>query len=147
MYDPKFVLLQVYGVRFLTMSAEPLNNFLEKQASLEDPDSNDKIGNSTKRKREEINEWRDGIDYKFNGGFSSSVMLRSRRPGSDVGDVELSDPSDSAYLEGKSSWDSVVSPGENEFDRTLREYEEHLARVDQSPEIWDLRLSFDEFCC
>ena len=147
LYGTKFCFFQVQGVHFVAMSAELVKNSSGKLASLEDPDSTNELGNSTKRKREEISEWRDGLDYKFNGGCSSYVVLRSRKPGTDAGDVELSDPSDSAYQVDKSSEDSVVSLGENEFDRMLREYEEHLSRVDQSPEIWDMHLSFDEFCC
>ena len=91
-------------------------------------------------------ETREGIDYRFNAEIART-FCRGRK--SYWAGTSTSHRLDSSYYseEGKSSEDSVVSPGETDFDKTLREYKEHLKRVDDSREMWDMHLTFDEFLC
>ena len=104
----------------------------------------DTIGQSSKDKEEDENDLL-AVNPR-GGGMSSAFIMKRKREFTSTTEGYEEEHSNTGEKEEKTSEDSVVSPGESDFDRLLREHEEHLQRVDNSPELWDMHLTFDEFC-
>ncbi|KAG0596379.1 hypothetical protein M758_UG248400 [Ceratodon purpureus] len=130
------------------MSKSPKDNSKKKMNSAEVMEYKNTAGTSKRAKR--------GLSPKHKGEIyhgcvgESSRRMQQQRHMSELESRSLEtckESSNPVEEEDKSSKDSVVSPGENDFDKTLREYDLHLQAVDRSPEMWNMHLSFDEFLC
>ena len=140
------IFLDVCGYCKMSESSSP-NSADNKQISPEKEKENVQKQSTGKEGKKDIAEGREVLVNPFGGGMRRSLCLKRKREVTIETEEPVGEQSDTHEKEDKTSEDSVVSPGETDFERTLREYDEHCQRADLSPEVWDMKMTFDEFCC